>query len=125
MGLSAMFGRSFLLAAIAAAVISSPVSVAGQSGAVVHNAPDKVCFVRGGLEQVPGTRSVRIVVDQADEPTFVARGFRKVSCTGFSTSFRRAADHMCQISALKNQQLEDEFMARHGVTPTELCTLSR
>lgn len=120
-----MVRKSFLLAVIAPAVIFSPVSVAGQSEPVAANAAGKVCLVRGGLEQVPGARSARIVVDQADEPTFVARGFRKVSCTGFSTSFRKAADHMCQISALKNQQLEDDFMARHGVTPTELCALSR
>jgi hypothetical protein len=120
-----MIWKTIFVVFIAFAGMFSPVPALSQSEPEVESPTDKVCLVRGSMEEMRGAQGVRIIVDRDDTATFVARGFRDVSCSGFTTSFQKASDHMCQLSALKNQHVENDFLALHGVTPTELCALSR
>lgn len=64
-------------------------------------------------------------VRQSELAKFQQRGFRQRDCAGVRNSFAKASGHMCEVASLKNDALERDFEARYGISPSELCEISK
>lgn len=81
-----------------------------------------VCVTRprAGLDK---NAALVLKVSKADLQKLSGRGFTERECAGVRISGAKATKHMCEIAAFKDSQLEADFEARHGVTPSEICKM--